>query len=459
MSDPRTNGWPDELTRDDLLPPHDLDAEQAMLGACLLGNPNDLDAVLVVTSPDDCYHDAHGTILRAAADLRAASRPVDTVTVASHLRAAGTLEAVGGMDYLDRLERSVPFGDHAAAYAQRVAECAMRRQVAAAAQRIRQECYSDRSLAEVCASARALTERLEPPTMSATVREGAALWAQWQRGIDGAIPPISTGFPTLDDAMLGGWHLPRLHLLTAYSGMGKSSFLACILHAAMKAGRCVGLLSLEMDAAECCARLLALESDVPYRWLEVGWPPEHAVFGDGSNIREGAAAGMARLASMPLVIDDAQGYSPAEMLARLRHLRLRYGCELLCIDHVGLIYSPDLPPEEYPQLLAVNSALRRARAELNCPILAVQQQRMDKDGRATMATIKGCRQLAEDAAVLLVLNSRFDGDEPEATLAVEKSRGGQKCVGRRAIQLIGDRATFAWRERGKEPVTYDDPYA
>jgi replicative DNA helicase len=427
-----------------------LEAEQAVLGTCILTAANVADAEEIL-QPAHFYRDSHAAIFAAMVAVVHRGDPVDTVTVGKALRDAGKLDAVGGLDYLDRLMRLRPLTGRVHAHARIVRDKAALRDLLTAGQSIMQAAQE----AETAEEAQARAYELVTTAIGANVTvpdvqvTGPALLATWAERTRVAGEPIPTGFPSLDYALRGGWRRQQVHCLTARTGVGKSSLLCHVILAAIKAGRRVGLASLEMPVEEVTARIVAMETRIPYRECENG--PE----GIRSPVDRNDARAAAEWIGQSLVVDEASGYGVAEMRRRLLSLRRHWGCDLVILDPFNRVTGNGR--SDFERRDSVNDEVQRLAHPdvLGVPfILVCQQNRQGVDG-AQLATVKGTGSIEEDSPVVIALERKakevVEGQAPEAeakaTLRVLKNRGGRDGL---QIPLLGDTDTWAWREAPRQ---------
>lgn len=428
------------------IPPQDLEAEQALLGALLLGGPEAREAAGTVRQAD-FYRESHGRIFAAAMGLAAAGEPVDLVTVTARLREReGGLEAVGGVEYLDRMVRATPYSANAARYAEVVRDRARARALLFCAQGIAKAVYEGGAAEDLIAAAYQQMAALAVDNVGRqTMFSGAGeIVPEWEaRGGLGLARPVPTGLPGLDAALGGGWRRPQVHILTAQPGVGKSSLVTGFLLASAAAGRRAGLLSLEMPLEEVMARIVSAQSNgaVSYKTLERGL----GAVAESDRGMGMAAREWAKLSADQLVIDDATGYSPEVCVRKLWQMREK-GADLLVVDLASRIRVPGAKGI-YEASREINGAIQAVATEtgLGCPVILVVQLKRDVK-RVSLDAIKGAGDWAEDSPVVLGLerDERKVGPGGAAVgrLRGLKVRGGQQFV----LPLWGDPRTLSWAE-------------
>ncbi len=321
--------------RSERVPPHDLPAEESLLGAMLLSRDAIASAVERCRA-EDFYRPAHGHIFEAVCSLYAQGEPADPVTVADELNRADLLDAAGGPGNLVALQANTPAIANAARYARIVEEHALLRRLISVAGEIAEMGYSlpedvtvamDRAEAMVFEVVEhRVTDSLKP------LRELLAvsldhLEALYNRG--DSITGLPTGYADLDDR-LSGLQPSSLVIVGARPSMGKTSFaLGLAAHAAIERRLPVLLFSLEMSHLELTQRLLCSEARVDSSRMRNGklhesdWPKIVQAIG--------------KLGEAPLFIDDNANLTVMEIRAKARRLKSREGLGLIVVDYLQLM--------------------------------------------------------------------------------------------------------------------------
>src|SRR6202046_410206 len=320
------------------IPPHNLDAEQSLLGAMLLAR-DAIAAAVETCGADDFYKPAHGHVFDAVTTLYSRGEPADPVTVADELSRAGLLEAIGGLPMLISLQADTPATTNAARYARIVEEHALLRRLIAVAGEIAEMGYSvpegvaaavDRAESLVFDVAeRRVTDSLKP-LQSLLVSALDRLERLFDHGE--MITGVPTGYIDLDERLYG-LQPSTLVIVGARPAVGKTAFaLGMAAHAAMEARVPTLVFSLEMSHEELTQRLLVSEARV-----------------DAGRIRNGRLAdsdwpkisqAIARLGEAPLFIDDTPTLTVMEIRAKARRLKAREGgLGLIVVDYLQLMSS------------------------------------------------------------------------------------------------------------------------
>jgi replicative DNA helicase len=417
--------------RGERVPPHDLQAEESLLGAMLLSR-DAISAAVELCRAEDFYRPAHGYIFDAVCSLYAQGEPADPVTVADELRRADLLEAAGGPGNLVALQANTPAIANAARYGRIVQEHALLRRMISVAAEIAEMGYSlpedvvaalDKAEAMVFDVAeRRVTDSLKP------LRELLALSldhleALYNRG--DAVTGMPTGYLDLDER-LSGLQPSSLVIVGARPSMGKTSFaLGAAAHAAMERRQPVLFFSLEMSHLELTQRLLCSEARVDSSRMRNGrlhqsdWPK--------------VVNAMGKLGEAPLFIDDNPNLTVMEIRAKARRLKSREGLGLIVVDYLQLMSSTSSPESRQVEVSEVSRGLKILARELEVPVLALSQLSRALEGRADkrpmLADLRESGSLEQDADVVLFIyrDEVYNKDSPDkgtAEIIVAKHRNG-----------------------------------
>ena len=383
-------------------PPHDVAAEQCVLGGMLLSK-DAISDVIEVIRPADHYRPAHQLIHEAVLDLYGRGEPADAITVANELTRRGEIARVGGGPYLHTLIASVPTAANAGYYARIVRERAILRRLVEAGTRIVQFGYAgeadaddlvDRAQAEVFA----VTDRRvsEDYLSLSEIMPGALdeIEAIGSRG--GVLTGVPTGFADLD-ALTNGLHPGQMIVIAARPAVGKSTLaLDFARAAAIRHGMATVLFSLEMGRNEITMRLLSAEARVPMHTMRTGQMNDD----DWARL----ARRMSEVADAPLFIDDSPNMSLMEIRAKCRRLKQRNDLRFVIIDYLQLMSSPKRVENRQQEVSEMSRSLKLLAKELEVPVIALSQlnrgpeQRTDKRPLLSDLRESGC--MTEDTALL-----------------------------------------------------------
>ncbi len=403
------------------VPPHNLQAEESLLGAMLLSK-DAIAAATEVLAGDDFYKPAHGHIFEAITNLSASGEPADPVTVADELRRAGLLEAIGGQAVLADLQASTPATSNAQRYARIIEEHALLRKLIGVAGEIAEMGYDlpddvtkvvDRAESLVFDVAqRRVTDTMAPihDLLDANLDRLESLY---ERG--DAITGAATGFLDLDE-LLSGLQNSALYVLGARPSAGKTALGLCVAtNVALEAARPVLLFSLEMSQLELTQRMLCSEARVDSKRVRNGNLTE----GDWQKI----AHATGRLAEAPIWIDDNPNLTIMELRSKARRLKARIGdLGLVVVDYLQLMTGRSSAENRQVEVSEISRGLKILARELECPVLALSQLsrglELRADKRPILADLResGCltadtRLTRADTGEQVTMGELLDRDE------------------------------------------------
>src|SRR5918992_1109022 len=420
------------------VPPHDLDAERAVIGAMLVSEA----AVSVVgesLAAEDFYSETHRVLYGAMMRLYSRGEPIDQLTLSDELRSVGEFDRIGGRQYVFRLVESVPTAANAARYAEIVRGKALLRAVIDAGSRIQQEAFAEpEDVTQALDAAeqliygvsnRQLKEHLAPVSELAP---GALERIQRLYEAEGEVTGVETGFEDLD-RLTTGFHKSDLVILAARPAMGKTAMALNILwHAAGVKGLPVAIFSLEMSKEQLVQRLISQITRIKTQDLRSGnvgaedWPK--------------LVRGVAEVAKAPIWIDDTAGITLMEMRAKVRRLVSRLNAQggpplsLVVVDYLQLMIGQRARAENRQQEIAeISRGLKVLARDLNIPVLAIAQlsraveQRHDK--RPLLSDLRDSGAIEQDADLVMFLyrdeyyNSESER-KGEADVIIGKHRNG-----------------------------------
>ena len=413
------------------MPPHDVAAEQCVLGGMLLSK-DAISDVLEAIRPSDHYRPAHQIVHEAILDLYARGEPADAITVSNELSRRGDLQRIGGAPYLHTLIASVPTAANAGYYARIVRERAILRRLVEAGTRIVQMGYAgdsdaddlvDRAQAEVYA----VTDRriAEDYHSLSEIMPGALDEIEAIGSHGGQMTGVPTGFADLD-GLTNGLHPGQMIVIAARPAVGKSALaLDFARSATIRHNLPTVLFSLEMGRNEITMRLLAAEARVPMNLMRTGQLSDD----DWARL----ARRMSEVVDAPLFIDDSPNMSLMEIRAKCRRLKQRHGLRLVVIDYLQLMSSPKRVENRQQEVSEMSRSLKLLAKELEVPVVALSQlnrgpeQRQDK--RPMLSDLRESGSIEQDSDVVILLHREdaYEKESPragEADLIVAKHRNG-----------------------------------
>jgi replicative DNA helicase len=415
------------------VPPHDIDAEESLLGAMLLSR-DAIASALEQCGADDFYKPAHGHVFAAIAALYARGEPADPVTVADELRRSGALESVGDPSLLLSLQVNTPSTANADHYARIVEEHSLLRRLVSVAGEIAELGYSvpedvTAAIDQAEAMVFEVAQRRVVDSMS-PIREllGETLdriQALVDRGE--AITGIPTGYADLDER-LAGLQNSNLVVIGARPAMGKTSLaLGIVAHAAMHAHKPVLLFSLEMSHLELTQRILCSEARVDATRMRNG----HLLESDWPKI----SSAIGRLGDAPIYIDDNAGVTIMDIRSKARRLKAREGLGLVVVDYLQLMSGHGRSRAENRQVEVseISRGLKVLARELDIPVIALSQLsrnlEMRQDKRPVLADLRESGSIEQDADVVLFIyrDEVYNPESPDrgtAEIIISKHRNG-----------------------------------
>jgi replicative DNA helicase len=394
---------PDDRRTAGRVPPHNIEAEESLLGAMLLSKDAIATAVETVTAPD-FYKPAHAHLFDAIVTLYGAGEPVDPTTVAEALRRAGVLEALGGKQAVLRIQVATPAASNAAFYARIVADHALLRRLVAVGSEIAELGYTlPDDVTEVLDRAESLVFEVANRRQTTSLR---GIHATLQESLDhlealfdrdGQTTGVPTGFRDLDELLLG-WQPSNLIVVAARPGQGKTAFaLGTATDAAVELARPVVFFSLEMGYLELTQRILSAEAGVNSRALRTGRIAE----GDWSRL----SAAVGRLAGAPLFIDDNPHLTVMDMRAKCRRLKAQHGdLALVVVDYLQLMSTARRGENRQVEVAELSRGLKVLARDLDVPVLALSQLNRSleyrADKRPMLADLRESGALEQDADVV-----------------------------------------------------------
>lgn len=448
----------------DRIPPHNILAEQCVLGAMLLSK-NAIADTYKLLLPSDFYDSRHEIIFNTILDLYAAGAASDPVTVPAELEKRGQLSRIGGLDYIHTVVHSVPTAANAAYYAQIVRDQATLRGLVEAGTRITQLGYAiDTTDAdELINTAHAELDRVSEKRTSEDYRLLSELLTPVLDEIqqtDDDPHTVHTGF--LDfDRVTNGLHAGQLVIVAARPAMGKSTFALDILrHVTLREKRTAAIFSLEMSAADIIKRMLSAEASVPLSLLFAGMP------NDGQQNQanwDNIASAYNRMKSAPFFIDDSPNLTMPDIRAKCRRLKHSHDLSLIVVDYIQLMSSHKRIESRQQEVSEISRSLKLLAKELEVPVIGVAQLNRGPESRTDkkpmMSDLRESGSLEQDADMVLLLHRpeyyNTDDRPGEADLNIAKHRNGRTEVINLQFQGKFSRFVSGIRANQEEPPPPD----
>ncbi len=432
------------------LPPHSVEAEQAVLGGIMI-DPSSWDQVADRVSSEDFYRHDHRLVFTAAAALIERNQPCDAVTLAGHLEGQGLLEEVGGLAYLGTLARDTPSAANIRAYADIVRERSVLRQLVSAGNAIAASALEPegREAREIVDDAeRSVFEIAERGARGqAGFRPVKSILPEVVNRIDelynseGKLTGISTGFRQLDE-MTSGLQPGDLIIVAGRPSMGKTTLAVNIAeNAALGAGKSAAIFSMEMSAESLTLRMISSLGRINQGNLRSGRLQEE----DWPRID----SAMTQLGQAKLFVDETPGLTPTEIRARARRLKRERGLDLIVVDYLQLMQVAGNKENRATEISEISRGLKALAKELKVPVIALSQlnrgveQRTEK--KPVMSDLRESGAIEQDADLILLIY-REEVYEPNTTrkgiadIIIAKQRNGP--TGEVQLTFLGQYTKF-----------------
>ena len=431
----------------DRVPPNNVEAEQATLGAILL-DPEALGRVLSFLRADDFYKSAHARVFDAIVDLWEKSEGIDLITVTKALKGSGDLELVGGAAYVSSLTSTVPTSANVEYYARIVREMSMRRRLLKTANEIIAETFREGAESrEVIEEAERRIFEISEGQETTGFKQAREIVKQTVEAIENLYRTkddytgIPSGFPALDK-MLSGFQDSEFIIIGARPSVGKTA-LALTMAANISIHRKipVGFFTLEMSDMAIMQRLIASEARIGSQKIRTGMLRP----ADFKNLTD--AAGM--IYDAPLWISDTPGMRLLDLRAQARRMKSNFDVKIIFVDYISLINNEHLDVPRHEQIAEISRSLKALARELAIPVVALSQVTRDVEGkRPTLASIRESGSIEQDADVVIFLhrNRGETSEDPqnanniETELIVAKQRNGP--VGTVRIAFVPEYTRF-----------------
>jgi replicative DNA helicase len=388
------------------IPPQNIDAEKSLLGAVLIDEETLADISEHVT-PKDFYDKRHALIFGGMMRLYERHRPVDLLTLTEELKKKDELEIVGGSAYLTELTNYVPTAAHAAAYAELVAQKAVRRRLIKASSEISELGFDEETTTQE------LLEKAEAELFSVSdqslkqdlVSIETILTESFDRMEElhrnkGALRGVRTGYRDLD-SMTAGLQRSDLIILAARPAMGKTTLVTNLAYnVATVAKQPVLFFSLEMSKEQLVDRMLADASGVDAWNIRTGNLSDD----DFSKLSEA----MGEMAEAPIYIDDTPGLSTLEMRTKARRAAHEAPLGLIIVDYLQLMQgSGRSDGNRVQEVSEISRGLKLIARELNVPVIALSQLSRSVESRSPqvpqLADLRESGSIEQDADIVMFI--------------------------------------------------------
>ncbi len=413
------------------IPPHNLEAEQSLLGAMILDVHAINDAMELIKS-ESFYSEAHKIIFDSILEMSDRSEPVDLITLSDTLQIKGRLDVIGGMSYLTLLIDKGIITTNARRYAEIIDEKATLRQLIRTSTEILEKGYSEEAAGDLIEMAEKsifdITQKRNSEGFSPIGRILSNTFEEIGRLAThkGALTGVTTGLIDVD-RKTSGLQKSDMILIAARPSMGKTAFaLNLCKNAAMMANASVAIFSLEMAKEQLVQRLLSAEALVSMGAIKTGqlteedWP--HLI------------AAVGRLSKAKIFIDDTPAISISEMRAKCRRLKAEQGLDMIMVDYLQLM-SGGKSESRQQEISMLSRSLKQLAREMSCPVIALSQlsrapeQRADHRPMLSDLRESGAIEQDADLAMFLYRDEYYFPDKEDnknkAELIIGKQRNGE----------------------------------
>ena len=439
------------------IPPHDIEAEQAVIGSML----TDKDAVMLAMEKiktNDFYREDNKAIYDAMVNLYTKSQPIDIITVKDELENMNMFDKIGGMEYLAMLPSKVPTTANAQKYISIVKEKSMLRALIKTGNEIIDLGYNSIDDAEE------VMEQAETKIFDLVQKKGQSGFSPIKDVLIESITKleelynrkqhitgVATGFRELD-LMTTGLHGSELILLAARPAMGKSAFaLNIAANAALKSNVPVAIFNLEMSKEQLVDRIISSEAMIDSNKIRTGKLEEK----DWS----GVADILGRLSQAQIYIDDTPGISIMDIRTRCKKLQIEKGIGLVIIDYLQLVQGSNSRRNgnREQEIAEISRSLKILAKELNVPVIALSQLsravESREDHRPMLSDLRESGSIEQDADIVMFLYrddyyNKESEDKGLTEVIIAKHRGGS--TGTVKLVWMGNYTKFGDWRRGEE---------
>ncbi|MGL4731335.1 MAG: replicative DNA helicase [Clostridium sp.] len=426
--------------------PHNIEAEQSVLGSMLI-DKNAIAEAAEVLQGEDFYRDSHKVIFKSIRDLYQKDIPVDMITLIEHLRSNDRLDEAGGISYITEISSSVPSTANLSSYVKIVENKSTLRKLIQSATNIIETSYNKQDDVE------AVIDLAEKSVFNISESKNTSDFEHMsvvlERGFEeieriynnkGETTGVPSGFRDLDDKT-SGFQSGDMVLIAARPSMGKTTFaLNLAQYAALRSGKSVAIFSLEMSKEQLAYKLLCAEANVDMLKLRTGDLDEK----DWENIARASGP----LADAKIFIDDTAGISIMEMRSKCRRLKMEHGIDMILIDYLQLM-SGSGGESRQQEVAEISRSIKAIAKELKCPVIALSQlsraPEQRADHRPMLSDLRESGSIEQDADLVMFLyrDEYYDKETEDKNIAeciIAKQRNGP--VGTVKLAWLGQYSKF-----------------
>lgn len=438
------------------MPPRDIDAERAVLGAIIM-NPQSMDTAVDILNgePRELFFEpAHQVLYKAMVALNGTGRPIDRVTLMSEIGPCKEMDAVNNEAYLAELVGAVPTSANIGHYATIVLEKALRRKLIDVCAGLTQDAYDeDTEIIELLDAAEkgvfALNEQQQTqriyPLHEIVNQNVNRIWEQITSG--GGITGIPTGFKHLD-TKLSGLQPSDMIVVAARPSVGKTAFALNIAANVAQTGRSVLIFSLEMAKEQLVQRLLCMVGKVDSDRLRKGYLARD----EFPKIQAAASI----LVENKIFIDESAGLTPFELRSKARRHASQYSLDLIIIDYMQLMSIAGRYENREREISKISREIKGLARELSVPIITLSQlsreAEKDDSGMPKLSHLRESGAIEQDADVVIIMarppKSEQEERKNEIIVNVAKQRNGP--TGHFELLFLNHIQRFETKESGRQ---------
>ncbi len=404
--------------------PFSEDAEKSVLGSMML-SAEAVDLASEALNTEDFYIPKHRQIFAAMLDINARNGAVDVVTLLEELERRGTADSSGGIEYLTELSIFTPSAANVSNYIKIVEERSiMRRLMHAGTAITRDAMQGSKSVEAMLDDAERRIFNIAMHNNEDTLTQiRPVVYESYQRintliNLKGKLTGVPTGYADLD-SMTSGLQKSDLIIIAARPSQGKTALgLNIAAHAAIREGKTVAIFSLEMSKEQLVMRLFASEARVNMQNVNHGTP-------SSQELLKLAEANLT-LANANMYIDDRSNISVAEIRSKCRRLKARNGLDMIVIDYLQLMKTPNGSDNRVQEVSELTRSLKILARELNVPIVLLSQlSRKAAERKPAMSDLRESGAIEQDADIIIMIyRDPSRTDDNSAEIIVAKNRNG-----------------------------------
>ena len=392
------------------IPPQNLEAEEAVLGALMI-EKGSMPIVQEILRPESFYKESHRIIYETILTLDAKGDPVDLLTVTNELRKSSQLDFIGGPFYLVELTQRISSAANLEFHSRIVSENFIKRELIKISSEITRESFDYTSdVFDLLDHAQQQIFQIVDSNLKkkyASIRDilhQAIQELEIKKNNAGGLTGVPSGFTDLD-RITSGWQKSDLVIIAARPGMGKTAFVVSAMrNAAVQFGKAVALFSLEMSSVQLINRLISAEAEIasekitkgklePYEWQQLH-------------------ERISKLSDAPIYIDDTPALSIMELRAKCRQLKAQYDIQMIIVDYLQLMRGSDVGKgsggNREQEIANISRNLKGLAKELSVPVIALSQlsratEQRGGDKRPMLSDLRESGSIEQDADMVLFL--------------------------------------------------------